>query len=141
VDVEIREFPGDASPAGRLILTAGTAANKVKVAFGTVNGVTPLIGTTPLDDDPAPELTISGDTWVWLKCVGLFSGPAYTVTVEVSGTDSPPSGTTISTTGFTSYRLVGTVSLVSGSAVIGDNRSSGDLAVESFGSANFWWVT
>ena len=128
------------TPPGRLVLIKGTAANKLKVTVGTINTQTPTLGGTALSADPAPEITVSADIWVWAKVVGVFSGPSYTITIETSATSSPPSGTAISTTGFTSYRLIGSATFADSAATIVDNRQGGDLFVDSFGSANFWWL-
>lgn len=131
----------DGAASGRLVLAGGSAANKLRVTSGTVNAEIPTLGGTALNASTPPEITVAGDVWVWLKVVGVFSGPTYTVTVETSGSSSTPSGTAISATGFTSYRLIGSATLTDGAAVILDNRNGGDLSVDSFGSANFWWLS
>lgn len=137
----VHSQPSKTTEIKRLVLKKGTAANKIQVTDGLVNDQTPTLGGTALNVDPAPEITISANTWVWIKVVGVFSGPTYTITIETSTTSSPPSGTAISTTGFTSYRLIGSVEYASGAASILTNRGGGDLSVDSFGSANFWWLT
>jgi hypothetical protein len=142
VDVQVREFPGDASPVAHLVLTSGTAANKIQVTTGGVNSLTPTLGGTSLSATTPPEITVpSGGIWVWLKVIGVFgSTDSYTVTVETATTSTRPTGTEILATGFTTFHFVGSATLTSGVASIAENRSGGDLAVDSFGSQTLWWV-
>lgn len=132
-----------------LTIKQGTAENKFQVIPGYVNMEMPTLATVALDNDPPPEITASTtDTYVWIKVVGTFgvSSDTYVVTIETTTTSSPPSGTAISSTGFTSFRSIGVVYYTAASG--GDPESwdivnfhnGGNLAVESFGNVNLWWL-
>lgn len=137
--IEPREFVPIAE-TGRLILAPGSAADTVKVTVGDVNSIIPTLDGLTLDSDPAPEISIPAPRWIYVKCVGVFGSPdTYTITIHTESASTPPTEV-ISPTGFTSYRIIGYVELVSGAAVIITNRTPGDLGVESFGSTNIWWT-
>lgn len=142
IDVEVRQFVQSSAPVKRLVLTNGTEPDKIQVTVGEVNYIVPTMGGVPLDIDPAPELTITAETYIWIKCVGTFGSPdSYVVTIETSSTSSPPTSPEITPTTFTSYHRIGSVILNDDSAVvIMSNRGGGDLNVESFGNANIWWT-
>ena len=132
-------------PPLKLTIKQGTAANKFQIVPGTVNYVMPTLATIALDAATPPEITVTADTWVWVKVVGdfdEFGEDTYTVTIVTSSTSSMPSGTEITETGFTSYRLIGYVDFTAGSPdtfSINNIFSGGDLGVESFGNVNHWW--
>lgn len=136
----VHSQPSKTTEIKRLVLKKGTAANKIQVTDGLVNTQTPTLGGTAINTDPAPEFTVSASsTWFYIKVVGTFGAPdAYVITIhtETSATAPVPD---ISGTGFTSYELIGRVDLSGGVATIVSNREGGDLRVDSFGSANFWW--
>jgi hypothetical protein len=136
---------GGGSPPLKLTIKQGTAANKFQIIPGTVNYVMPTLATIALDAATPPEITVTADTWAWVKVVGdfdEFGDDTYTVTIVTSSTSSMPSGTEITETGFTSYRLIGYVDFTAGSPdtfSINNIFSGGDLGVESFGNVNHWW--
>lgn len=148
--VGLREFE---TPQGRilyvppvedlphLILKEGSQASKFRVTPGTVNDLMPTMNGVRLDAEEPPEIEVLIPTSFWIRVVGVFSPQGYTVTIVTSPTEDVPSGTEITATGFTSFRKIGFVSVEDGGAIITQNRSGGDLAVESFGCANFWWLT
>ena len=113
------------------------AALKVKIQFGLVNGVIP--GGMGDPDDPDLTLAFSGTRYFWLKCVGTFGTPdTYVITVEQTASESMPAGSSISTTGFTSFILIG-IAFVSGSSISSlYSYISTNQAVESFGTVNVW---
>lgn len=132
--------PGQAAAALPLTLRAGSAPGKLQIIPGTVNALMPTLGGIALDAEEPPEITAAADVWVWLKCVGTFGiADSYGVTIETSGSAAVPAGTAITGTGFVSYLLVGAAEFGGGAAVIVQNRSGGDLGVESFGANNLWW--
>lgn len=134
-----------------LTLKQGTAENKFQVIPGYVNSLMPTLSATALNAATPPEITVTADTWVWIKVVGTFgtggSGEdEYTVTIETSSTSAPPAGTAISSTGFTSFRAIGEIDYTAAS---GGNpatydllnyHNGGNLAVDSFGNINLWWL-
>jgi len=127
----------------KLTIKQGTAENKFQIIPGTVNSEMPTLNTILLDAETKPEITVTADTWVWVKCVGTFGSPdSYVVTIETSATEDVPSGTDITSTGFTSFRGLGKVDFTAGSpntfAII-NVYSGGDLGVDSYGSVNHWW--
>jgi len=137
--IEPREIAPE-SPLGRLVLKAGTAADKIQVTVGDVNSITPTLGATLLDNDPPPEITVSDNVWVYVKCVGAFGSPdTYTITIHEEASSTLPTEV-ITPSGFTSYRIIGAVEFVDGAAIIVSNRTPGDLGVESFGNTNIWWT-
>jgi hypothetical protein len=127
----------------KLTIKQGTAENKFQIIPGTVNSEMPTLNTIPLDAETKPEITVNADTWVWVKCVGTFGSPdSYVVTIETSTTEDVPSGTDITSTGFTSFRGLGRVIFTAGSPntfEIINVYSGGDLGVESYASVNHWW--
>lgn len=125
-----------------LILIAGSDNTKVQVTPGVVNFVSPTISGTALNNDPAPEITVTeSTTYFWIKCVGVFGAPdTYTITIETTTTTSPPASAAVSSTGFTSCFYIGYVTFASGAITgIFNNYEGGNLGVESFGSVNLWW--
>lgn len=132
---------GGVGAAKTLVLRRGTAANKIKVTPGYVNDVMPTLSGTALNATTPPELTIAANTTVFLCCQHTFSGTVSTITVDASTSGSPTNAEAISATGYTTNLKVGTVTWSSPTATIATNRSGGDLATESFGSANLWWTT
>ena len=127
----------------KLTIKQGTAENKFQIIPGTVNSEMPTLNPIPLDAETKPEITVTADTWVWVKCVGTFGSPdSYVVTIETSATEDVPSGTDITSTGFTSFRGLGRVNFTAGSPntfEIINVYSGGDLGVDSYGSVNHWW--
>jgi hypothetical protein len=146
-----RAWEVPASPSSRsstvlkLTLKKGTASDKFQVIPGTVNSVMPTLSGTALDNATPPEITVSADTWVWLKCVGTFGSPdTYDLTVETSATYATPAGTDITTTGFVSFFYIGKVDYTAGSPAayaITNDYTGGNLGIESFGNVNLWWKT
>ena len=123
----------------KLVLIPGSEPDKFGVSPGLVNSIMPTLGGIPLDDDETtPEEEVSAATWFWIKAEGVFSTGDTTVTIVTSSSESAPSGTEITATGFTSYRLIGSVESVEGEWQITLNRSGGDLEVTSFGNLNLW---
>lgn len=140
VDAHPRELTPASVERPPLYLVAGSASDTVQVTPGYVNLEMPTLGGDPLDDDPIPELTITADTWVWLKTVATYGTPdTYVVTVETSASSTPPGSPVISEAGFTSYKLVGKVEWSSPNAEIAQNRDGSDLSVDSYGNTNYWW--
>lgn len=140
VEVEVRQFYKTTDAPGRLTLIPGTAADKIQVTYGLVNVTEPTLSGTALSNDPPPELTISADTWVYIKDVCVFGSPdTHTLTIHTEASATPPTPA-LSATGFTSYLLIGSVEFDSGAATIASNRTGGDLGVDSFGSINLWWA-
>lgn len=134
-----------------LTLKNGTAENKFQVIPGYVNTQMPTLSATALDASTPPEITVTADVWVWIKCVGTFgtgtSGEdEYTITIETSASSVVPSGTAITSTGFTSYRAIGKVDYTAASGsdpatyVITNFHNGGNLGVDSFGNVNLWWL-
>jgi hypothetical protein len=127
----------------KLTIQQGTAQDKFQIIPGTVNSEMPTLDTVALDDSTPPEITVTADTWVWVKCVGTFGSPdSYVVTIETSTTEDVPSGTDITSTGFTSFRGLGRVDFTAGppnTFEIINVYSGGDLGVDSYGSVNHWW--
>lgn len=152
VIVRGRQGRGGGGEIKPLTIKQGTTGTKFQIIPGYVNMEMPTLATVALDNDPPPEITAgTADKYVWIKVVGSFgtgTGGAdeYTVTIETTTTSSPPSGTAISSTGFTSFRSIGVVYYTAASG--GDPESwdivnfhnGGNLAVESFGNVNLWWL-
>tara|TARA_R110000751_G_scaffold1057_3_gene4244 strand:- start:142 stop:747 length:606 start_codon:yes stop_codon:yes gene_type:complete len=135
---------------GNLLIIQGTDTGKYQITTGTVNSEDPTLGGVAIGGDPdaepvvaIPELTVTADTYVWIKCVGVFADPdTYTITIETESTTSPPSGTTITATGFTSFFKIGKIDYTAGTPAtydITNNHSGGNLNVESFGNVNLWF--
>ena len=129
----------------KLIIKSGSDVDKFRVTAGRLNGLIPTLGGTALDDATTPEFTVTADTHVWIKCVGVFGSPdTYTVTIETdtagSGYGDPPAGTAISGTGWTGYRYVGVVEFTGGTpdVYLIDNfyPEGGDLIGLSWGLYN-----
>lgn len=144
-----RQGRGGGGEIKPLTIKQGTASNKFQIIPGYVNMLVPTLATVALDNDPPPEITAgTTDTYVWIKIVGTFDvgDDTYVVTIETTTTSSPPSGTAISSTGFTSFRSIGVVYYTAASG--GDPESwdivnfhnGGNLGVESFGNVNLWWL-
>lgn len=130
-----------------LTLKNGTAADKFQVIPGYVNTQMPTLSSTALDAATPPEITVTADVWVWIKCVGTFGTPdSYVVTIETSSTSTVPAGTAISATSFTSFRCIGKVDYTAAAGsdpatyVITNFHTGGNLGVESFGNVNLWWL-
>ena len=126
-----------------LTIKRGSEAGKYQVRTGTVNAQTPTLGGTALDAGTPPEITVTADTYVWIKVVGTFGSPdTYVITIETSATGAEPAGADITATGFTSYFFVGWIDYTAGSPAtyeINNDYSGGNLGVESFGNANIWY--
>lgn len=146
-DPLIPDIGESSSTKERLVLVAGSDSTKVKVTDGLVNGQHPKLGGSYLNSDPAPELTITGDSVVWIKCVCEYSGSGnnYEITIEkTSGTSTttPPAAPTITPTGFTSCDAIGRVNFSGGSITsIERIHDGGNLGVENCGAANIWFNT
>ena len=127
-----------------LTLRRGSAVDKFQVVPGYINLEMPTLSGTDLDDATPPEITVTADVWVWLKCVGTFGDPdTYIGTIETTATSATPSGTTITATGFVSFRPIGKVDYTAGTPntyVTTSFHSGGHLGVESFGNVNIWWI-
>ena len=128
------------------LIPAGTDSSGDLIALvtaGYVNGEMPTLGGTALDNSPPPTITIDADKYVWLKCVGTFGTPdTYVVTVVTETTDVIPTGTAITSTGFTSFFKVGFADFTAGdpdTLEITNNHSGGNLGVDSWGLYNLWW--
>jgi len=142
VEVEVRQFYKTTDPVGNLVLALGSEADKIRVTVGTVNDVIPTLSTVALDDDPYPEVTITTQTWFWLRCETTYGATdTHDVTVETN-TAGPakPSGTDITAGGFVDYHYIGSADVDAGVASILENRSPGDLKVDAFGSLIAWWL-
>jgi hypothetical protein len=128
---DIPEPLGGEAPPAPLTLKGGTAVNKVALVPGFINGV-----------ELAPaEHTATATHYYWLKIVATYGTPdSYVVTREITTTIDPPSGATITGSGFTSYRLIGRAVVTGGAAAITNYSNGGNLGVDSFGSIVFWWL-
>lgn len=118
--------------------------SKIYITPGLVNYTNyPTISGTSINDNPKPTLTISANSWIWIKCVGTFgTTDTYVVTIEKTTSSTQPSPSSITATGFTSCLMIGTVGFSSGSiTAITNIFSGGNLGVESFASTNMWWAT
>ena len=126
-----------------LTLKKGTDVDEIQIIPGYVNLEMPTLGGTSLNHATPPEITVIADVWVWLKCVGTFGSPdTYVVTVETTTTATAPTGTTITATGFISFRPLGSVDFTAGSPAtydITNVHSGGNFGVDSFGNINLWW--
>ena len=126
-----------------LTLEKGTDVDDIQIIPGYVNLEMPTLGGTALNQATPPEITVTADVWVWLKCVGTFGSPdTYVVTVETTTTATAPTGTTITATGFISFRPLGSVDFTAGSPAtydITNVHSGGNFGVDSFGNINLWW--
>ena len=117
---------------------------QIYITVGLVNYTYyPTISGVAINNDPRPLLTISANSYIWIKCVGTFGSPdTYVVTIERTDSSTPPATSAITTTGFTSCFLIGTVDFAGGIITeITNIFSGGNLGVESFGSNNFWWAS
>lgn len=143
LDSEARQFGGSGVAAADLPLTLvrGTEGNKIRVVDGTVNGQHPTLGGTSLDNDPAPEITVSADVRVWIKVVCTYGSPdTYAITIETTTDTDPPAEAEITGTGFTSCFYIGYAEFTGGGiTAIVNNYGGGNLGVESFGNVNLWW--
>jgi len=138
------------SPKLKLIIKSGSVAGNYKISDGVVNSETPTLGGVDIGGDPIadpvvppPEFTVTDTTYAWIKCVGVFDVPdTYTVTIHTQTAAGTPTGTEISTTGFTSFFYIGRVTFTAGSPAtyaITNEHTGGNLGVESFGNINLWW--
>jgi hypothetical protein len=153
VELRERKIAGVISPGGRgggspplkLTIKQGTAANKFQIIPGTVNYQTPTLGGIALDATTKPEITVTADTWVWVKVVGTFGTPdTYVVTIETEATDSVPSGTDISATGFVAFYYIGKILFTDNDPdpdtfEIVNQHGGGNLGVDSWGLYNHFW--
>jgi len=117
---------------------------EITITTGVVNYDNyPTISGIPISNDPKPVIAIGSASYIWIKCVGTFgSTDSYVVTIERTGSSTPPSASTITGTGFTSCFLIGTVEVADSKiSAITNIFSGGNLGVESFGSTNMWWAT
>jgi hypothetical protein len=117
---------------------------QIYITVGLVNYTYyPTISGVAINNDPRPLLTISANSYIWIKCVGTFGSPdTYVVTIEKNTSSTPPAASAIIATGFTSCFLIGTVDFAGGVITeITNIFSGGNLGVESFGSTNMWWAT
>ena len=129
-----------ATPTHPFQMSNATAAGVLKVRFkpGYVNSQLPtgwdaVTGFT--------SASISSSTYFWLKCVGTFvsaGADTYAVTIEATTTNARPSGTAITTSGFTSFRLLGVVTISGGAITSISNNVTANQQVESFGTINLW---
>jgi len=126
---------GSGAAADRpLTVIIGSAANKVQVVPGYVNGTMVTLGGIALDNSTPPELTISGATTIYLKVVTTYSTNTHVATVETNDT-----GPIISPTGFTSFRRIAEIAFSGGVATVTNITDGGNYDVASFGSVNIWW--
>jgi hypothetical protein len=125
-----------------LTIKQGTAANKFQIVPGFVNSLMPTLSGTALNNATPPEITVTADVWIYAKVVGTFGEPdTYVMTIHTASSVTPPSEA-VSSTGFTSYNILGTVNFTAGAPdtfVISNFHSGGNLGVESFGAINLWW--
>lgn len=116
---------------------------EIYITVGFVNYYNyPTISEVPINSDQKPLLAISAESYIWIKCVGTFGSPdTYVVTIEKTGSSTPPAGSSITATGFTSCFLIGEVHFAGG-VITGFTNifSGGNLGVESFGASNIWWA-
>jgi hypothetical protein len=117
-----------------LTVIIGSAANKVQVVPGYVNGTMVTLGGIALDNSTPPELTISGATTIYLKVVTTYSTNTHVATVETNDT-----GPIISPTGFTSFRRIAEIAFSGGVATVTNITDGGNYDAASFGSVNIWW--
>ena len=102
---------------GKLLIKKGSEAGKYQITDGKVNWETPTLNGEDIGGDPTadpvvppPEITVTADTWVYIKVVGTFADPdTYVVTIETEEDATPPSGTDITATGFTSFFFIGQI--------------------------------
>jgi hypothetical protein len=129
----------------KLTIKQGTAENKFQIIPGTVNSEMPTLDTVALDDSTPPEITVTADTWVWVKCVGTFGDPdTYVITIDTEEVDTVPTGTDISATGFVSFYYIGKIAVTDNSPdpdtyEIENQHGGGNLGVDSWGLYNLWW--
>ena len=141
--VSAKKTRGRTVAVEKLIIVNSSEAGKYKITDGTVNSETPTLSGAAINATTPPEITVTADTYVWLKIVGTFGSPdTYVVTVETSSTSTTPAGTAISATAFTSFFYIGWVNFTAGSPdtfAITNAYGGGNLGVESFGNVNLWW--
>ena len=144
---------GGSSVVPQLQIINGSEAGKFSITDGSVNSQSPTLGGVPIAGYPLadpvvppPEFTVTANTYVWIKVVGVFGSPTtHTITIETdtagSGLGDPPAGTAISATGFTSFYYIGEVLFTPGSPPtysISNWHSGGNVAVLSWGLYNVW---
>lgn len=146
--LEINRVPDAAAAAEtrNLIIVQGTAANKFQISPGYVNFEMPTLGAVALNNTTPPEVTVSADTWFWVKVVGSFGvggEDTYVVTIETSSTNATPAGTEITEAGFTAFRSIGHVDFTAGSPndtfEIYNVYEGGNMGVDSYGNVNLFW--
>lgn len=129
----------------KLTIKLGTAEDKFQIIPGYVNSEMPTLDTVALDDSTPPEITVTEDTWVWVKCVGTFGAPdTYVITIVTEITDTVPTGTEITSTGFISFYYIGKIAIIDNSPdpdtyEIDNQHGGGNLGVDSWGLYNLWW--
>jgi hypothetical protein len=128
----------------KLTIKQGTAVDKFQIIPGTVNSEMPTLATVALDDSTPPEITVTADTWVWVKCVGTFGSPdTYVITIVTESADTVPTGTEITTTGFVSFYYIGNIVIDTvpdpDTYTITNQHGGGNLGVDSWGLYNLWW--
>jgi len=140
---------GGSSVVPPLQIINGSETGKFSITDGSVNSQSPTLGGVPIAGYPLadpvvppPEFTVTANTYVWIKVVGVFGSPTtHTITIETdtagSGLGDPPAGTAISATGFTSFYYIGEV-LSPPTYSISNWHSGGNVAVLSWGLYNVW---
>jgi hypothetical protein len=118
-----------------LTVIPGSAANKVQIVPGYINGSMVKLGGANLNRTPPPELTISGTTTIYLKVVTTYAAsPRDVATVQTT------TGTAqLTPDGFTSYRRIAEVKLQNRSAVITNFSAGGSYSAAAFGATIIWW--
>jgi len=141
----IAKAKGGGSAPLKLTIKQGTAADKFQIIPGYVNSEMPTLETVELDDSTPPEITVTADTWVWIKCVGTFGVPDnYVITIVTEAADTVPTGTEITATGFVSFYYIGKIAVIDNSPdpdtyEIENQHGGGNLGVDSWGLYNLWW--
>jgi|SRR5690606_10183921 len=124
----------------KLLDVSTSGSLKIRVYHGYVNGEMPTMGGTSLNHSTPPTDTITATTYYWLKADAEFSDPSSgTYTVETTTTSTPPSGTTITGTGFVSYNLIGLASVYMGDITDIAQYVKENQHVDSYGAVNIWW--
>jgi hypothetical protein len=128
-------FGGGGAEDSPLTVIRGSAANKVQIVPGYINGVMVKLGGVALDNATPPELTISGLTTIYLKVVTTYAAsPRDVATVQTTTGNAQ-----LTPDGFTSYRRIAEVTLENGSAVIANFSAGGSYGVAAFGATIIWW--
>ena len=140
--IDVKGRPSVSPNALPLTITNGSAVDKFRIYPGYVNAQMPTLAGTALNNATPPEITVSSDVWVYVKCVGTFGSPdTYVITIHTEASATLPTEA-ISATAFTSYFYIGWIDFTAGSPATYDftnDHSGGNLGIESFGSINLWW--